>query len=180
MKPENFIYFLFILLVGCANEENNLFLSDQFVNLKEQETLTIIKNSTGDTLHLSGQFFNNLPYDEHGFGRSIAPGQQDTLSFNFSCPDFIYISSPHYLRLFNSPGNKLYCDVESLSSDSAKIDFKGDLADVNAYYLAYHNQMGSRLEQNRPYFNVGDTLKDFNTFPAIADSITRLSLTFLD
>ena len=180
MKPEKIIYFLFILFLGCSSEEADLFLSDDFVNLKEQEALTIIKNSTRDTLKLSGQFFNNLPYDEHRFDRCIAPDQRDTLRFNFSCPDFIYISSPQYLRIFNSPGKILYCNVQRISSDSATIEFKGDMADVNVYYLTYHNQMGSQLEQNRPYFHAGDTLRDFNKFPAIADSLTRLSLAFLD
>ena len=180
MKSGKISYFLFILLFGCSEPETNLFLSDQFVNLKGEETLTIFKNTTGDTLHLSGMFFNNLPYDEHRFERSIAPDQTDTLSLHFSCPDFIYVSSPHSLRLFNSPGNTLYCEFQRFSSDSAKIDFKGDLKEVNAYYLSYHNQMGSGLENNRPYFNVGDTLRDFNKFPALADSITQLSLTFLD
>src|SRR6056297_807241 len=180
MKSGKITYFLFILFFGCSEPETSLFLSDQYVNLKGKETITIFKNATGDTLHLSGMFFNNLPYDEHRFERSLAPDQTDTLSLYFSCPDFIYISSPHYLRLFSSPGNTLYCEFHCFSADSAKIHFKGNLKEVNDYYVSYHNQMGSGLENNRPHVNVGDTLRDFNQFPAIADSIPQLSLTFLD
>jgi thiol-disulfide isomerase/thioredoxin len=73
----------------------------------------------------------------------------------------------------------LRCDISDFKSKTAGIIFTGDYSDVNDYYLGYHNQMGSKFEQNRPFFMAGDTLKDFNRFPAVADSLTQLSLDFL-
>ncbi|UXE67165.1 MAG: TlpA family protein disulfide reductase [Chryseotalea sp. WA131a] len=170
---------ILIILFNCSDRDKSLFISDSFVNLKQREGLTIIKNSTLDTINLSGEFFNYLPYDATPFKVSIAPNQKDTLKFNFAYPDNIYFDSPHYLRIFNGPGRILYCDISSFESKSANIAFSGDFSDINDYFLAYHNQMGNQLEQNRPYFITGDTLKDFNKFPTIADSVSRLSLTFL-
>jgi thiol-disulfide isomerase/thioredoxin len=149
------------------------------VNLKGEETFTIIKNSTTDTLHLKGEFFSGLPYAANAFKLSIAPNKQDTLKFNFTYPDFIYVYETNYFRLFNSPGKTLYCDILSLASKTTEIFFHGEHADINNYYLAYLNKMGSGHVQNRPYFIMGDMIKDFNKYPSIADSITQLSLDFL-
>jgi thiol-disulfide isomerase/thioredoxin len=156
-----------------------MFLSPAYVNLKGKETLTIIKNSTPDTLRWTGEFFSDLPYAENPFKVTIAPGRQDTLKFNFTYPDFIHIYGADYFRLFNSPGKVLQCDVQALTSRSATIVFQGEMADVNAYYLAYHNHLGSKMESNRPYFELGDRMNDLNKFPRAADSISERSLDFL-
>jgi thiol-disulfide isomerase/thioredoxin len=173
------IIFTAIILLSCSYRDNDIFLSPDFVNLKGKETLTIIKNSTTDTLRLRGEFFNGLPYVANAFKLSIPPNELDTLKFHFTYPDFIYVYETNYFRLFNSPGKTLYCDIVSLTSKTTNIDFRGELADINNYYLAYHNTMGTAHEQNRPYFIMGDIIKDFNKFPSIADSITQLSLGFL-
>jgi len=173
------LYVIVVIFLSCSNAENNLFLSSDFVNLKGKESLTIIKNVTSDTLRLAGTFFNDLPYVENPFTIKIAPNQKDTLRFNFTYPDFIFFDNPHSFKLFNAPGKILECEISTVTPKSTQISFYGELSDINEFYLTYHNRMGSGLENNRPYFEMGDRIKDFNKFPAIADSINQLSLDFI-
>ena len=179
MRQKVKILYILFLFLSCSSRQNNLFLSPDFVNLKGKESLTIIKNSTSDTLRLTGTFFNYLPYVENPFTIKIAPNQKDTLKFNFTYPDFIYFEEPHSFTIFNAPGKIVECEISSLTSKSAQIIFRGELSDVNEFYLTYHNQMGSGLESSRPYFEMGNRIKDFNKFPAIADSINQLSIEFI-
>ncbi|HNP20120.1 MAG TPA: TlpA disulfide reductase family protein [Fulvivirga sp.] len=174
-----FLFIVFIFL-NCTKHQDSMFMSSEFVNLKGKESLTIIKNLTSDTLHLTGTFFNDLPYAENPFTLSIAPNQKDTLKFQFTYPDFIHFDAPFYFRLFNIPGKTLSCEISSITSKSAQITFQGEISDINKYYLTYHNQMGSRYENNRPFFEMGDRIKNLYKFPAIADSISQLSIDFLN
>ena len=168
-----------IILISCSERDNDIFVSTDFVDLNGKETLTIIKNSTTDTLHLTGEFFNSLPYVANAFKLLIAPGKQDTLKFNFTYPDFIHFYEPYSFKLYNTPGKTLDCDILSLTSETKTFDFQGDPSDINQYYLAHHNEMGTDYEQNRPYFIMGDVIKDFNNYPPMADSIAQMSLNFL-
>jgi len=173
------LYVIAMIFLSCSNTETNLFLSDEFVDLKGKASLTIIKNATPDTLRLAGTFFNYLPYVENPFIIKIAPNQQDTLKFNFTYPDFIFIHEPSYFKLYNAPGKIVKCEISTLTPTLAHIAFHGEFSDINKFYLAYHNQMGSRLEENRTYYEISDRITDFNRFPAIVDSINQLSIDFI-
>lgn len=179
MRQQIKILYIVLIFLSCSSRQDNFFLSTDFVNLKGKGSLTIITNSTSDTLRLTGTFFNDLPYVENPFTIKIAPNQKDTLKFNFTYPDFIYFDAPHYFRLFNIPGKILECEISNITSKWVQIIFQGELSNINEYYLTYHNQMGSSFENNRPYFEMGDRIKDFNKFPVIADSISQLSIGFL-
>jgi hypothetical protein len=60
MKAHSLI-FLVVTVFSCSEVDKNIFISDSFVNLNEQTAQTIVKNSTPDTLKLSGTFFNFRP-----------------------------------------------------------------------------------------------------------------------
>lgn len=173
------VFSLLAIFFSGNRNDPDYFLSPQFVNLKGEKTVTVIRNATNDTVRLKGSFFNDLPYSENWFTLSIPPGQQDTIKLTFTYPDFIHLESPHYFRLFNAPGRTLYCEIAALNSHAARIKFQGSLADVNDYYLAYHNRFGSRMENNRSYFELSDQIDDFNKFPAAVDSINSASIDFL-
>jgi hypothetical protein len=179
MKWYHLLPVILVILYFTLGSTVDVFLSKDFVDLRGRESLTIIKNSTSDTLQLQGSFFNDLPYSENRFMLSIPPGGQDTIKLFFTYPDFIYVESPEYFRLFNIPGKVVHCEMLDLTSRAVRIRFQGELAGINDYYLSYHNQFGSSMENNRPYFQLADQLKNFDMFPAKADSISGLSLTFL-
>src|SRR5262245_22178955 len=131
-----------ILLLNCSPIEKDLFLSPDFVNLKGKESLTILKNSTTDTLRLKGEFFSDLPYAANSFEMTIPPNGIDTLKFNFTYPDFIHLSGADYFRIFNAPGKTLYGEIVNLTSKAINITFQGECADINNYYLSHRNQLG--------------------------------------
>jgi thiol-disulfide isomerase/thioredoxin len=163
-----------------AQRQGDIFLDPEVVDLRQRESTIIITNASKDTLKLEGTFYTFLPYYEDHFKNAIGPQQTDTLKFNFAYPDFLFIDKPHGLRFYNSPGKILHCTISALTKNSATVAFKGTHAEINDYYLAYHNTLGTAYENNRPYFFAGDTVKDFNHFPAIADSISQRSLNFLN
>ncbi|MFZ6013803.1 MAG: TlpA family protein disulfide reductase [Bacteroidota bacterium] len=173
------VAFASVIFSSCVEMAESIFLSKNFVSLREDQGMVIVRNSTSDSLKLAGSFFNNLPYSEKTFTITLASGEQDTLKFNFAFPDFIHIDEPHYFRVFNAPGKILHAEILSISATKADVKFRGDFGDINDYYLAHHNKMGWQHELNRPYYLLADTLDDFNQFPQHADSITDLSLRFL-
>ncbi len=122
-------------------------------------------------------FFNNLPYRESNFKLKIAPGSSDSLKFQFTYPDFIFINGIG--AVYNGPGGRLTCYVKSLKVQAIKMAFTGNNALENDYYQAYFNYLGNPDQEGRPYYTIGDKLKDFNKFPAIADSLTQIRLRFL-
>jgi peroxiredoxin len=176
---------LLIILIFCSvisikaqtiSDEPAL-LSKRFVDLQGKEGMTIFNNSTSDTVNLKGSFFNWMPYTETTFSFKIAPGKQDTLKMQFNYPDFINVN---HLRVYNGPGGKLICDIKQIKTLPADINYSGDFAQQNDYYLAYHNFLKNYDQESRPYYDAGDKIKDWNRFSAIADSITMIRLKFLD
>lgn len=177
---------LILLLTVCiaiglkaqtARATNNL-LDYRLVDLKQKPGTTVFINLTADTLRLSGVFFNWLPYVENDFTLTIAPGKRDSLVFRFSYPDFIMVNNS--FRIYNGPNRRVVCNVNALSNKSLSIDFKGDFFPENTYYLSYNKFLDNYDEESRPYYKAGDKLADFNKFPAIADSVTKTRLDFLD
>jgi peroxiredoxin len=160
-----------------AQNKTAIFLSPRFVSIKGKEGITIFKNATTDTLKLAGTFLNWLPYIENNFSLKIAPGNTDTLKFQFNYPDFIFINNG--LTVLNGPGGRVMCELKSAN---AKTDtqFTGDYSLENAYYLAYNNYLGNHDNESSPYYNAGDKLDDFNKFPRIADSITQIRINYLN
>jgi thiol-disulfide isomerase/thioredoxin len=168
-----------LLLTGCLPKDTDLFTSPDYVDLAGKKTLTIVKNSTADTLHLEGEFFNALPYFENGFNISIAPGKQDTLTFYFTFPDFIHIYKSSYLLILNAPGKTLLCDFRDVEQGKLDIAFEGEWAQQNQYYLERLNSLGVPYVSNRPYFEATEHMTDFNKVPRVVDSISQISFNFL-
>jgi thiol-disulfide isomerase/thioredoxin len=181
MLYKGILYFLipalFISLYSQAQSAKIVFDPLKMIDLNEKDGITIFKNTTGDTLKLSGTFFNWLPYRESSFKLKIAPGMADSLKFQFSYPDFIFINNS--FAVYNGPGGRVICTIKSIKVKTVDITFKGSYEQQNAYYVAYHNYIGNPDQEGRPYYNAGDKLIDFNKFPAIADSITQIRLSFL-
>jgi peroxiredoxin len=159
-------------------QERGATLPENLVNVKGKAGTTIFENATGDTLKIKGMFFNWLPYTEHGFNLVIPPGKKDSLVFKFNYPDFITINNN--FQIWNGPGKRVVCVVRDLSMKLPDVEFNGDFNLENTYYLSYDNFLGKPDNESRPYYNAGDKLADFNKFPAMADSITKLRLTFLN
>lgn len=173
------ILIILIIIQNIAKAQEDFFLSEEFVDLRGRSTATIIKNSTKDTLKLSGRFKTWLPIQSNSFESRIAPGGIDTLSFNFAYPDFIYFESPISFRIFNSPGKILHCDILSLSPGPININFSGAMASVNDYYLSSDFVLGKNINDFQPFFLIADTIKTFNDFPKVVDSINNKFLSFL-
>lgn len=148
------------------------------LSLKGEPATTVFKNATNDTLKVRGMFFNWLPYNEHNFSLNIAPGARDSVTLLFNYPDLIYINDS--FRILNAPGKRVVCIVRSLKPKTADAVFDGDLKAENAYYLRYGNFLGNPDQESRAFYTLGEKLKDFNLFPAIADSITNVRLNFLE
>lgn len=185
MRPlKGRLLFLAIVIVACSKDNrqvsklDNIFLSTQYVDLRGAPALTIVENDTKDTLNISGGFFTYIPYKENAFDVRIAPGSSDSLEFIFNYPDFIIVESQG-LRIFNGPGKTLTAKIHEAGS-SPEIEFKGEFATINDYFLAYHKNFGGYTQENRPYYEVGERLQVFKKFPVLADSINELNLDFLD
>jgi peroxiredoxin len=151
-------------------------LNKNLVDLRGKEGQTIFVNSTTDTLKIKGTFFNWLPYTETGFSLGIPPGRRDTLRMQYNYPDFINANN---FRLYNAPGGVLTCDVKDLNSNAPVIDFSGSCAAENSYYQAYNNFLGNYDNESRPYYTAGNVVKNWESYPAMADSITQIRLDFL-
>ncbi len=173
------IVFALLLLCGCkAHSPNNgMLLNEEFVDLKGKKATTIIVNETPDTLKLGYRFFNWLPYVETQGSLIIAPGSKDTLELTFNFPDKISINGGVFI--YNSPGKTLICRIKEYRSKNIKVDFEGSLAQENDYYLAYQQFLKNHDNESRSYYTISDTLSDWNRFPTIGDSITRVRQDFL-
>lgn len=172
-----------VVLLACSTRKvpESMLLNSDLVDLKGKTTFTIIINSTSDTLKLEAAIFGMIPIAEEITQLSVAPGESDTISFSQSYPDFIYLNNNEIdFKLFNSPGNKLICDIRSMQTGNYHIVFSGELSPINDYYLAHQNHFGGKYEHNRPYYEAGDAVKDFDDYPAIVDSITGMSRAFLN
>lgn len=143
------------------------------VSLKGQNATTIITNATSDTVKLTSNIYYYLPVAEQSVKVSLPPGKSDTLRTLFFYPDFMEFDSIP-LKIFNSPGKVVTCTIENRAP--FKVSFQGDLAVENTYYQAF----AKVARNNSVYYKAGATLKDFNGFPRLADSINRINLHFLD
>ena len=172
MRKIAFTALMLWVYIGHAQTQSML-LDRRFVDLKGKIATTIIVNETPDTLKLGYRFFNWLPYLETQDNLVIAPGKQQSIKLDFNFPDIIAIGR---LSVYNGPAETLICRIKDYSPKAIKVDFEGRYAEENEYYQAYFKQydMNSRI-----YYTISDTLRDWNKFPAIGDSITRVRLNFL-
>ncbi|RYE20593.1 MAG: hypothetical protein EOP45_10770, partial [Sphingobacteriaceae bacterium] len=142
------------------------------VSLKGRNTITIITNATSDTVKLTGNIYYYLPIAEQSLKVSLPPGKSDTLRTLFYYPDFIEFGS-FPLEIYNSPGKAVRCTIESMTP--FKASFQGELAIENTYYQAF----AKAARNNSVYYTLGTSLKDFNSFPRLADSVNQINLNFL-
>lgn len=163
--------YLVVKAQSPAGKTSSLKAAD--VSLKGRNATTIITNATRDTVKLTGNIYYYLPVAEHSVKVSLPPGKIDTLRTLFFYPDFIEFNSIS-LKIFNSPGKVVRCTIGSIAP--FKVSFQGDLALENTYYQAF----AKVARNNQVYYRAGATLKDFNSFPKLADSINRINLSFLD
>lgn len=170
------LLFVLLTLVSFKSGEADLLLSKSFVDLNEKPGYTIIQNATGDTLHLKGNYFSYFTSSETDFKLTIPPNKSDTLLVNLAYPDFIDFNN---FKLFNGPHKTILCTILDIKPGAVTITFTGDFKNENDYYLAYQNQFDGFLRESQPYYAIGNKLKDFNTFPLLADSIQKENLTFL-
>lgn len=143
------------------------------INLKGSGSVTILRNHTRDTVKLAGNVYSYLPLSEQNFKLNIPPGGTDTVQAALVYPDFLEFSTVP-MKLYNAPGKVVNCTIESLSP--FRVSFQGDLSQENTYYQAYF----ASAKSNAVYYRVGETLKDFNHFLRIADSINRINVQLLD
>lgn len=170
---------LFLTLFSCSVNAQERLLDDRFVDLRGQTSLTILKNSTEDTLKIRGRSFYYLPYFETDIKLDIPPNEQDTLTASLAYPDFIHFNSIN-LKILNAPGKTIKSDIKSVESGAFKVSFSGDFMDINNYYLAYQNHFNGFHQEGYAYYRKGDEITNFDNFPAIADSINNVSLAFLN
>lgn len=181
-----FCYCLHFIALSCflsVNGEGNqsMLLQSDLVDLKGREAVAILRNSTSETLYLKGFIYNMIPYNEESYKHALLPGAIDSISFVLSYPEFLSIETDETsFRIYMAPGKRLICDIKAVIPGSVQIGFKGTHSDINQYYLAHSNHFGSLYEANRPYYIAGDTVKNFDNYPKIADSLAGLSSSFLD
>lgn len=147
-------------------------LNTEALSLRGENAFTSITNHTSDTLKLEGTVFYYLPVAEKSVKTIIAPGNTASMKIKMNYPDFIQFTSLP-LRIYNAPGKTVKCTIENIGP--VQLTFAGDLSDENRYYQAYF-----RIAQsNQAYYKAGSQVNDFNTFPALADSINNINLNFL-
>ncbi|MEJ1238590.1 TlpA disulfide reductase family protein [Chryseolinea sp. T2] len=170
------------ILSYCSSpkKRESMLMNDNFVDLRGKPTSTILINSTSDTLKLEAAVYGMIPIAEQILNVTLIPGTRDTIVFSLSYPDFIHFSNSVVdLKIFSAPGRELICDIRNTRPQNIVVSFTGDLSQVNDYYLAHQNHFGAYYEHNRPYFEAGDIVRNFDDYPAIVDSITGVSLSFL-
>lgn len=166
------IIFILIYNVGFSQPP-----AKSLVDLKGKLSYTILKNSTSDTLNINGWVHYNLPYYEETLALQIPPGSSDTIVISLAYPDFIKLFS-HDFFIRNAPGKRVVCDIKSIRRGNLDVKFSGDLTVENEYYLAYQNHFKGWVQESTPYYIAGARV-DMNKFPAIADSLTNIGLSYL-
>lgn len=173
------LYFILIIsftLINIAGAQN---INSVFVDLKGKKALTIIKNSSKDTLDIEGVTFYNLPYYETAVSLTIPPGKQDTIVSDLAYPDFIHLAAPD-LQIWNAPGRMVTCEIRAGVSEGISISFSGDLVLENNYYSEYHTHFKGQHSETAAYYAAGERITDFNKLPMLADSILNTFLHFLE
>ncbi len=165
---------IFILLYNVGFSQPP---AKSLVDLTGKLSYTILKNSTSDTLKLNGRAHYYLPYYEETLALQIPPGSSDTIVVSLAYPDFIKLFS-HDFFIRNAPGKRVVCDIKSIRRGNMDVKFSGDLTIENEYYLAYHNHFKGWVQESTPYYIAGARV-DMNKFPAIADSLTNIGLSYL-
>ncbi|QKJ29627.1 TlpA family protein disulfide reductase [Mucilaginibacter mali] len=178
MRTAFTISIISILLIAGLNTCAQDRMPGTALSLKGETATTVFKNATKDTLKIRGMLFNWLPYNENNFSLNIAPGAKDSVTLPFNYPDLIYINDN--FRVLNAPGKRVICTIRSIKPKATDADFDGDLKIENTYYLSYSNFLGNPDQESRAFYTIGEKLTDFNLFPAIADSITNVRLSFLE
>ncbi len=169
---------LSVLLIATFSANAQEKFPGKTLSLIGEPAVTVFRNASADTLTIEGTFFNWLPYIETKFDLRIPPGQQDSLVLLFNYPDLITING--LFRILNAPGKTVLCTVRGIRAKAIDADFEGSLNLENAYYLRYSNFLGNADAESRSYYNMGDKISDFNVYPAIADSITKVRTDFLE
>jgi len=124
---------------------------------------------------LSGSNFYYIPYYEEVYELSIAPNDTGNLQCQFAFPNFINLY-PLGLRVLSGPNKKSIIEIH----DNEKVTFEGNFRDVNTYYNHFDKHFGGIwAQESKPYYFAGDTVDDMNDFPALADSITEVSISYL-
>ncbi|GAB3930432.1 TlpA family protein disulfide reductase [Mucilaginibacter myungsuensis] len=168
----------FLLVAATFNAQAQEKFPGKTLSLIGEPAVTVFKNESADTLKIKGMFFNWLPYVETNFDLRIPPSKQDSLTLLFNFLDHIAINGT--FRILNAPGKRVVCTVRSIKPKATDVEFEGDLHMENTYLLSYSNFLGINDNESRAYYNMGDKIKDFNLFPAIADSITKVRTDFLE
>lgn len=176
---KRFLFISTLVLLQISGKSQDMLLNKDLVELKGKPCYTILKNSTTDTLKIRGKTFYYLPYYETELRLDIPPRQSDTIEVAFAYPDFIYLNSIG-VNIWNAPGKSVECNFIGQESGKWDIIFGGDLVPANKYYLDYQNEYKNFSRETTAYYKAGNRITDFNRFPALADSITRLNLSFLN
>src|ERR1700759_501736 len=163
------LFTLFCLPVICVFGQipDKASYNAQLINLKGQEGMNIIINSTSETIILKGTFFNWLPYYETNFNMIIAPGKRDTLKLQYNFPDIAFLNQE--LPLFNGPGGRVVADIIKADDNKYIVKYSGEYASANNYYHDYFSYING-FDENRPYYDAGQRIENFDHFIPVADS----------
>lgn len=173
-----FTLFITTIIVACTPKKtsnSNLFLNSEYVNIQGAESIIQIINSSTDTLKLNSRHFYYLPYYEEEHELIIAPNDTGNLQCQFTFPSFVTLY-PIGLRILSAP----YLTPTVVVHKNEKVTFKGDFNDINTYYYNFdkhYNGIGN--QESKSYYFAGDTIDNMNNFPALADSITEVSISYL-
>lgn len=170
--------FITTFLFACTTEKTtntDLFLNPEYVNIQGEEGGIQIINSCTDTLKLNSTHFYYLPYYEEEHELIIAPNDTGNFQYQFTFPSFINLH-PLDLRMLSGPNKKSIVEIH----DTEKVTFKGDFSDLNTYYYDFDKHFGGIwAQESKPYYFARDTVDNMNNFPALADSITKVSISYL-
>lgn len=181
MKFSLLLFLCCMALLPASAQQSKAYsnlLDSRFFSLKGKEGKTTVVNATNDTIKLKAQFFNWMPYAEAAYNLSIAPGEKQVITASYNFPDFWFIDNSRFV-IYNGPGGDLLCTVKQWNNKGVDISYSGDFAQENRYYLPYCKFLGNYDAESRSFYTISDQLKDWNLFPARADSITKVRTNFL-
>ncbi len=169
------LFILLFLIHLCASAQKldsvNSTLARN-VDLRGGVATVTVANNTSDTVKLRGAIALYLPIYEQLIEEDIAPGKSSVIKVKMNYPDFIQFTSVPF-SIYAAPGKMVKCTIERVVP--LKISFQGDFSAENEYYQAYFKAALS----NHVYYQAGSHISNMNTFPALADSITNINLSFL-
>lgn len=172
-----FVFFLQFDQCLAQETDNSLLLNSQYFDLRGKISNVLFFNDTNDTLKLNGEGYNYLPMAESMYSLTIKPKDSVKISISLTYPDFISFNQNNF-RVWLIPGKTLHCSISSISP--FKISFMGELSSINEYYASFDRHFNNTIQESEPYYLAGEKNKNFNEFIFLSDSITMLSLGFLD